>query len=574
MKKIGRIISVFIASLMTFSPVLALDAETLYFYAKNHIYWYDGSALLSNCIPDSTPQGSNITWIGDGEVSADEITSTFPGISLDPVTFDGVTYNYLEPGRSFSDGIGFAGKLVTEGEMKNTLIFPLGSNETVSESQIDSLMGTVGETQNVILVTGRSGNNTAILNAPNKYSNVAVSDWANTGDKVGSIYAAATTLSSASASLMAENVNYAGDQVWSDSELQMIQANRPFYEEAANKYGFPWQVLAVLHSLEHALLRDNPANGQGVYQLYTYTAGGTNENAFLPAGPISDEEFQRQTDIAASLVSSYGLNSDSDDGVKRFFFKYNGQAKPYIDKAVAMGFSQEEAMNGEGSAYVMNRFDARRDPTSSGMDPLWPGRYTRDGHYDPSSTTNNFGAYVKYIALGGTGSGFCSSTSNDIAEVALTLSWPGLRSHAKDDPKPEYITAMKDVGNYITPCNASGNCAPIGASCDIFVSTVMHYSGADMDFPQYGPSTQMAYMASNTDKYEEVNHGGDIGTLKPGDIFVTDGHIFIYVEIDGVPGQASASFNERTAEHFESIYFQDTANSRTRYYRVFRRINR
>ena len=42
--------------------------------------------------------------------------------------------------------------------------------------------------------------------------------------------------------------------------------------------------------------------GQGIYQLYTYTAGGTNSNAFLPAGPVSDDEFARQTDIATSIM--------------------------------------------------------------------------------------------------------------------------------------------------------------------------------------------------------------------------------------------------------------------------------
>ena len=76
------------------------------------------------------------------------------------------------------------------------------------------------------------------------------------------------------------NQNYAGAKVWSDAELATIEENRPIYEEAANEHGFPWQVLATLHSMERSLMKDNPGNGQGVYQLYTYTDGGRNENAF------------------------------------------------------------------------------------------------------------------------------------------------------------------------------------------------------------------------------------------------------------------------------------------------------
>ena len=73
------------------------------------------------------------------------------------------------------------------------------------------------------------------------------------------------------------NQNYAGATIYSEAQLEAIKANMPFYQKAAEAYGFPWQILAVIHTREHGLLRSNPENGEGVYQLHTYTAGGTNE---------------------------------------------------------------------------------------------------------------------------------------------------------------------------------------------------------------------------------------------------------------------------------------------------------
>ena len=203
------------------------------------------------------------------------------------------------------------------------------------------------------------------------------------------------------------NYNYDGDEVLSEVELQAIVANQPFYERAADEYGFPWQVLAAIHYREHRLRRDNPGNGQGAYQLFSYTAGGENENAFLPAGPISDEEFQRQTDITASLISSNyaeGLDLTTDEGVKKLFYRYNGTGNGvYARQALALGFSEAEAANGEGSPYVMNRFDLIRDPTvePTRSNNTW-GQFKVDAVGSLEYPANSdFGAFVVYVALGG-----------------------------------------------------------------------------------------------------------------------------------------------------------------------------
>ena len=368
------------------------------------------------------------------------------------------------------------------------------------------------------------------------------------------------------------NQNYAGAKVWSDAELSAISENQPIYEKVASEFGFSWQILAVFHNMETGLRRYNPGNGQGVYQLDTYTNGGTNENRFEPADSISEEEFERQTRIAAEVITSMAAGDlDDPNNVKKLFFRYNGMSSKYIEKALALGFSREEAENGEGSPYVMNGYDVRRDPSSSEMDLAWAGRYVKDGVYDSTSTSARFGAYVRYSALAG--NKYCEETTpgggnGSIVDTAMLLSWSG-HGHTKNDPKPEYIEAMKAVGTYFAPCRSSGDCAPVGASCDIFVSTVIRYSGVDPSFPATGPSVQESYMASHPDKYSRVE-ASDVSQLLPGDILVaTDNgrHIYLYLG-DGM--QASASYNDRTGEHFSGVYLSDYGG--TRHYHVYRYI--
>lgn len=205
------------------------------------------------------------------------------------------------------------------------------------------------------------------------------------------------------------NMNYAGVTVFSDGEMQAIEENRPFYEaaaEAAEAEGFyiTWQIIAVVHSMEASLRRYNPDNGQGAYQLYSYIQSNP---PFLPAGAISDEEFQRQTNIAVLEVmraKAEGLDLSNDEDIKQFFLNYNGSGGGhYKEKAEALFGVGTPTY--EGSPYVMNRFDALRDPQSGNMSDSWKGAYVSDGVYDPEATwKSTFGAYVKYQALGG-GSG-------------------------------------------------------------------------------------------------------------------------------------------------------------------------
>ena len=598
------------------SPVagFALDEEVLNKFSQNNILFYDPSATA--CDPH-TITGSEVTVIGDSiSVGArSEYDAQLAGIDYVDKTYNGTTYEITQISKHFAmdadgnySGLTIAREMEAQGDLRTYVVFALGTNDpgAVTEAKIDELMNIVGTNHKVVLTTNYavgerndySGNNAAILAAKDKYQGkIAVADWASEAAKneglvgdgyvhpnaegskvfVGLIKQALAEFTANSISGVGSNRNYAGVEVWSAAELQAIEENAAIYKEAADKYHFPWQVMAVLHSHETGLRRYNPGNGQGVYQLYSYTAGGTNENRFEPADSISEEEFRRQTLIAAEIVSTMAGDLNDPDNVKLLFFKYNGTAQVYIDKAIALGFTEEQARNGEGSAYVMNRYDEQRDPTSANMSALWPGRFVADGVYDSSSTSNGFGAFVQYEALAG--NSYCSWGGGTIAETALYLSWEGAHSHPITEPKPEYVAAMKEVGAWILPCGGNGECPYYGASCDQFVGTVMRYSGADPNFPIFFGYGLVEYLETHTEMYMKVDHNNDVANLQPGDIFITwktGNHIYLYVgEIDGQPTQASASWGGRTGEHFPGVYFTDNSGSggATRVYEVYRRIN-
>ncbi len=209
------------------------------------------------------------------------------------------------------------------------------------------------------------------------------------------------------------NRGYNGEIIFNEAQMEAIRANQPFYEKAAQETGVPWQLIAVLHNREYGLKRENPANGQGVYQLFSYTNGGKNSNAFLPAGPISDEEFQRQTTLAAGIFKAISegnnaankpleANNPAPNAVKDTFFGYNGRAGGYRQQAAALGYNPDTE-GYEGSPYVMNKVDAARDPNTAA--PGTWGQYKRDNGPIEYPANEDFGAWPQFSAIAGIASG-------------------------------------------------------------------------------------------------------------------------------------------------------------------------
>lgn len=212
-------------------------------------------------------------------------------------------------------------------------------------------------------------------------------------------------------------VDYKNREVFTEGELKAIQDNSPFYKKSAETTGIPWEMIAVVHKRESGLARENP-NNQGVYQFY-HEAG-----QYTP-GPIDDVEFQRQTDKAAAFLlekaaaggKADALKSSDDNAVKYTFFAYNGIASVYKDQAKRLGFTDDQAENGEGSPYVMNQADKQRDPEEN---PTGWGQIKRDGGQIEYPANLDHGAFVMYAALRGETSLDGCSDSGDINGDGLT----------------------------------------------------------------------------------------------------------------------------------------------------------
>ena len=80
--------------------------------------------------------------------------------------------------------------------------------------------------------------------------------------------------------------------------------------------------------------------------------------------------------------------------------RYNGMAAAYKTQAINLGFSSAEANVGEGSPYVMNRADKRRDPTvePTKSNRTW-GQIKSDGGSMVYPANTDHGAFVLFKAL-------------------------------------------------------------------------------------------------------------------------------------------------------------------------------
>ncbi len=232
--------------------------------------------------------------------------------------------------------------------------------------------------------------------------------------------------------IISTNRGYNGEEVFSQDDLAKIEQNKPFYMVASQANDVPWQLIAVIHKNETSLGRNNPSNGQGVYQFYS-KAGGP-----YPAGPVNDAEFQRQTNFMASrLQQDYATRNHPknlgplkttgtpDNVIKDTLFSYNGRSSQYKQQAAGLGFV-DESQGYEGSPYVMNKADAKRDPAVA-PNGTW-GQVKRDNGPVEYPANNIWGAWVQYAALAGISGdssvSSCGSTDTSNSVVADGYAFP------------------------------------------------------------------------------------------------------------------------------------------------------
>jgi hypothetical protein len=303
------------------------------------------------------------------------------------------------------------------------------------------------------------------------------------------------------------NTDYAGNTILNPKQTGNIENNRSTYENAANEADIPWQMIAVVHLRESGLARENPSNGQGIYQFVDQHGGP------YPAGPVDDAEFLRQTKLAAQFLKSKNPSlsrGSPPEEIKRTFFAYNGAGEAYINQAISMGFSQTEAEVGEGSPYVMNMADQRRDPRvePTRSNNTW-GQIKEDHgpiKYPANSAgVNNIGAFVVYSSIAGLSN--CGGSFHDIKNLDDAVEF--MKTYAEDP--------AENAGTEVTQL-WSVNSKKIGRSVGHSCAAVYHANWKAADCGQCVHFTLWFIQKYTSVDYPQMSsHGelivGNLGTV-------------------------------------------------------------
>ena len=146
------------------------------------------------------------------------------------------------------------------------------------------------------------------------------------------------------------------------------------------------------------------------------------------------------------------------------------------------------------------------------------------------------------------------ASSRKITDTAFKLCWPIGTSSSKykygtsnGSATGKYTAALESA----YPDRSKWGAAPkVGASCDVFVGTVLRASGVDPDAPR-GLDEQFPYYKSS-DKYTRISYNGDHSVLRSGDIILFSmkkggAHTCLYLVKDGKEYIAEANYKHTYA---------------------------
>jgi hypothetical protein len=198
----------------------------------------------------------------------------------------------------------------------------------------------------------------------------------------------------------AVNRNYTGDRILSELQIGLCLENMAFYQEAVAGTAVPWEMLGAVHYRETKLERIG-IDGGGPYQ---------DTKHIWPDGYYDDDMFraasvQAASDLAKNSAEGGHTDLTAADNIKFTFGRYNGLPAPYFNQGKALGFTDAQADHGEGSPYVMNRYDAARDPAAAPhgtwgqykWNEVWPGDPSEGSYVYPANP--DFGAWPVFCVL-------------------------------------------------------------------------------------------------------------------------------------------------------------------------------
>lgn len=321
------------------------------------------------------------------------------------------------------------------------------------------------------------------------------------------------------------NKDYRNRPILTNAQLSAIKDNQSFYEKAASEVSIPWQLLAVIHLRETGLKRRNPSNGDGPYQIV-----GSN---YRESDSVSDEMFLKQSIEAAKFIKGKSetpakLASGDQAAIKDVFFGYNGRASAYANQATRNGFTKPY----EGSPYVMNVADEKRDPERNKT--TW-GQIKRDGGGIEYPANSDYGAFVVYSSIAGIApGGTCTSGVDDrnsaisgpVAQKVVALAEQELRLWNSGRMKPG-----TDFHKYSQGRTESW--------CADFVSWIYNKAGYPLDSTPGGNVPSVDGVRAIGEKGKKfIWHDANGYTPKPGDIHVQKrgssiSHVSIVVSVNG-----------------------------------------
>ena len=132
------------------------------------------ATVKTDAVTFDSNAGSKVTIIGDSLIanSQSAIQGMLPQAQID-----------AQSGRSFDDGIAVLQGLADSGELRDVVVFALGTDSSVKAKQAQNVVDIVGSSKKVIFITNYSmsddykSNNNAFMKVKDDNSNVLIADW-------------------------------------------------------------------------------------------------------------------------------------------------------------------------------------------------------------------------------------------------------------------------------------------------------------------------------------------------------------------------------------------------------------
>jgi hypothetical protein len=538
------------------------------------------SQMESTCIAEAS-NGSNVTIIGDSitEGSKTAILAKMPNATIDS-----------KVGRHWSEGI----EIAKNTALRSTVIFALGTNDGLTQAQIDTAISTIGATRKIIFMTDYStgsgslgssnnytSNNALIQQAVTAHANVSLMDWSKAAGADPSKYISGDGIHPTSS----------GQTVFADimykAVVATINSSIPSAEvtgggtvavggnSAAQKIWSgliaggmtPEQAAGTLGNMKHEGIL-NPAQWEQPYSdSFNYEGDSTTRLNGSGAGiGLIQWSFGRRVKVIQAMKEAgvYDIVKNNENYGKRGyvsgdkFIELAGNSAG-VDKlyAVQVQFLIDELRSVNSYSGI---FEAKsvEEATRFFLEHVEkPANPTLENHPQRLTSANEFYAMYQSGELTG---GCVSNFSGDLSAVILAYAWPDKKGQGWVQRMPEYanaVTRAKGEGRYVGGTVMGQE----GIDCGGFVTRALQDSGLEPDYngPGYAsnvsggqyPWIQARISEGKWRQLTDAEVNGGMGLL-PGDVAISKslGHTWMYVgDIPGFSSKfASASYTSTPHE--------------------------